>query len=166
MEGKAVRHSKATWACACEHSLEASACPGFCLLLLLAPGGWTVGGASTPRSPRPCNLDSQAGLHLRSLLLPIHRPCLCVFHPYTNQTIIYTSLSPAPRRRPSYPVGAQSLSIFIFALFVVSHDNVESPLLPAKSPAHAPSHFTVMAEIRRKLVIVGDGACGKTCLLM
>ena len=28
------------------------------------------------------------------------------------------------------------------------------------------SHVSVMAAIRKKLVIVGDGACGKTCLLI
>jgi hypothetical protein len=42
-----------------------------------------------------------------------------------------------------------------------------SPTLLYRLPLLTPSSRSLkMAEIRRKLVIVGDGACGKTCLLM
>lgn len=47
------------------------------------------------------------------------------------------------------------------ALFVVL-DTVLSRLL-SFSVSYL---FAVMAAIRKKLVIVGDGACGKTCLLI
>lgn len=40
-----------------------------------------------------------------------------------------------------------------------------APTFLLRYPTALLAHST-MAEIRRKLVIVGDGACGKTCLLM
>lgn len=58
------------------------------------------------------------------------------------------------------------------AIIASDNDDLPSPvLLPTPRPAHPsrrPAHAlstTVMSEIRRKLVIVGDGACGKVLLL-
>ena len=57
----------------------------------------------------------------------------------------------------------QLTSTFLHHLLTPCPSSTTAP--PARTQPHTPD-TPKMAEIRRKLVIVGDGACGKTCLLM
>jgi hypothetical protein len=68
----------------------------------------------------------------------------------------------------NFPSSFNPLRLQVSLLPATSDTRPVLPLIVAlrsRSPSIIPS-LVEMAEIRRKLVIVGDGACGKTCLLM
>lgn len=69
---------------------------------------------------------------------------------------------------PSLGACPSSSQLYINHPFSISPANslpAEQHPNTSRHPHTSPTHIK-MAEIRRKLVIVGDGACGKTCLLM
>jgi hypothetical protein len=103
------------------------------------------------------------------------------FPPQHSQSVTYREVrglcvsatcSTAPSRKPacSPGLGAGELSASTSPQQQTSPYTVHAPitrrLILHPAPLARTSSTPTMAELRRKLVIVGDGACGKTCLLM
>lgn len=111
-------------------------------LLYLLPVLWA---REVPRPPAPSSQTSPASVLLLSTR---HKPPsdvrLSLLHP------------PTAILHHSQPVHLICSPCHLFPLTVFPLDFTLTSL----------PQIHTMAEIRRKLVIVGDGACGKTCLLM
>jgi hypothetical protein len=112
--------------------------------------------------------------NLFSQLLALSRSSADCTTPYVSAPPRYP---PVCHFEPSRSLGArpsvqQPVSVFTTACSITTSSHPPLTLcsrnsLPVRS-SHPDTRTTplAMAEIRRKLVIVGDGACGKTCLLM
>ena len=116
-----------------------------------APGGVVL--SRRRHGPAPSLAGVERALHVHNSInhLSSISPAnsLPVQHHRTTRTTPERVIAPPPVRRWSHPRSEAG------AL-------VGRADLVRKATRDAPK----MAEIRRKLVIVGDGACGKTCLLM
>lgn len=86
----------------------------------------------------------------QSTLGPSRRPPLTAYASANTATSSQSSSQPSP----------------IFSPLASSIAHYHPDTANSTGAASFQQHFAEMAEIRRKLVIVGDGACGKTCLLM
>ena len=123
-----------------------------------AQSGWrdTRAGQQHGREDlRPRSLGA-SGTHTRSHTMLPATPVFCCCYSYNFQplTNFPSSSNPSALESPA------------------SRPQRQTPPAPSivtrrsRSSARSSPPRVEMAEIRRKLVIVGDGACGKTCLLM
>jgi len=88
-------------------------------------------------------------------------PCRCTTHSSARKTDLDSSKATSEHRREAYLLWPKKEGPYNFDL-IVSRIAAKGQINEKEGENTA----LEMAAIRKKLVIVGDGACGKTCLLI